>query len=45
MNKGVKLSLQVTIFTEFFDKKIYFVILHELVKFNYQTVFTFQVIQ
>ena len=29
---------------EFFDKKFSFVILHELAKFLYQAVFTFQVI-
>ena len=34
-----------TSFIEFSDKKIYFVILHKLAKFHYQTVFTSQVIQ
>ena len=31
-------------FMEFFDKKIYFVMLHKLAKFHYQTVFSSQVI-
>ena len=43
--KGPGTSFQATIFIEFFDKKFYFVILHELAKFHYQTVFTSQVIQ
>ena len=38
-------SFQVTFFIKFFDKKSYFVILHKLAKFNYQTVLTSQVIQ
>ena len=43
--KGSVTSFQATIFTEFFDKKFYFVMLHKLAKFHYQTVFTSQVIQ
>ena len=34
-------SFQATFFVEFFDKKCSFVILHELAKFNYQTLFSF----
>ena len=43
--KGPGTSLQATFFIEFFDKKFYFVILHKLAKFHYQTVFTSQIIQ
>ena len=39
------ISFQATFFTEFFDKKIYFLVLHKLATFNYQTVFTSDVIQ
>ena len=38
-------SFQATFFTEFFDEKFHFVILHKLAKFHHQTVFTSQVIQ
>ena len=38
-------SFQATFFIAFFEKKISYVILHKLVKFHYQTVFTIQVIQ
>ena len=38
-------SLQAIFLIEFFDKKIYFVILHKLAKFHYQPVFTSQVIK
>ena len=38
-------SFQATFFIEFFNKKISFVILHELAEFRYQTVFFSQVIQ
>ena len=34
-----------TFFREFFDKRLYFVMLHKLAKFHYQTVFTSQVIK
>ena len=38
--KGPGTSFQATIFTQFFDKKIYFVILRKLNKFHFQTVLT-----
>ena len=40
IKKGLELF-----FLKFFDKKFYFAILHMLVNFHYQTVFTYQVIQ
>ena len=40
-----KTSLKATPFLELFDKKIYFVTLHKLATFHYQTMFTSQVIQ
>ena len=43
--KGPGTSFQATFFTEVVDKKFYFVMLHKLAKFHYQTVFTSQVIQ
>ena len=43
--KGSGTSFQATFFTETFDKKFSFAILHTLAKFHYQTVFTSQVIQ
>ena len=39
------LEIVSTFFTEFFDKDFSFVILHKLVKFHHQIVFTFQVIR
>ena len=42
---GPGTSFQVTFFTELFDEKFHFVILHKLAKFNYQTVITSEVIQ
>ena len=45
IKKGLELVSRLHFFKEFFDKKIYFVILHKLTKFRYQTVFTSQVIQ
>ena len=38
-------SFQATVFIKCFDKNFYFLILHKLAKFYYQTVFTLQVIQ
>ena len=43
--KGSGTIFQATFFVEFFDKKDYFVILHKLAKFHYQTAFTSQFIQ
>ena len=43
--KGHGTSFQVIFFIGFFNKRFYFVILHKLAKFYYQTVFTFHVIQ
>ena len=43
--KGPGTSFQATFFTEFFDKKFCFIILHKLAKYHYSTVFTSQVIQ
>ena len=43
--KGPGTSFQVTFCIELYDKKFTFVILHKLVKFHYQTVFTSQFIQ
>ena len=44
-SKWPEASFQVIFFVEFFDKSFSFVILHELAKFHYQTVFTSHVIQ
>ena len=43
--KGPGTSFQTTFFTKFFDKKFSSVILHKLIKFHYQTVFTSQAIK
>ena len=40
VQKGLGTSFQVTFFIKYFDKKFSFVILHKLVKFHYQTMFT-----
>ena len=45
IRKDMKANFQATIFIELFDKKFWFVILHQLATFHYQTVFTSQVIQ
>ena len=45
IKKGPGTSFQATFFVEFFNKKNYFVILHKLAKFHYQTAFPSQVIQ
>ena len=39
IKKGAGTSFQTTVSMEFFDKKFYFVILHKLTKFHYQTVY------
>ena len=40
IKKGFGRSSQVTYLIEFFDIKCFFVILHKVAKFHYQTVFT-----
>ena len=45
IRKDMKANFQATIFIELFHKKFWFVILHQLATFHYQTVFTSQVIQ
>ena len=44
IKKGLELVSRLH-FSYFFDKHFSFVILYKLIKFRYQTVFTFQVIQ
>ena len=45
IKNGPPTSFQATFFTEFFDKKLYFVMLNKVAKFHYQTLFTSQIIQ
>ena len=45
IKKGLELVFRPNFSYNFFNKKNYFVILHKLAKFHYQTVFTSQVIQ
>ena len=44
MKNDLELVFISTFFAEFFDKVFSFAISHKLVKFHYQTVFTFQMI-